>query len=59
MAKWTVELERIDTTFVTVTVEADSLVNASLKAMNEADEWADNHGEVDLGHWEPGHIEEA
>lgn len=59
MKKWEVALERIDVTYVTVTVEADSPEDASLKAMNIADDEADQCGEVDLGHWEPAHIEET
>ena len=57
--KYEIELERIDTTMVTVTVEAESESSASLMAMDIADDEADQTGEVDLGHWEPGQITEV
>jgi hypothetical protein len=58
MKKYEVELQRVDVTYVTVEVEAESESEASLKAIGEADDWADMCGEAQLGHWEPGHVEE-
>lgn len=59
MARWRVDLTRVDTSYVTIVVEADSLVEASMIAQQRVHEGeVDDAIDVDFGYWEPGEIEE-
>jgi len=58
MPKYKVDLERVDTTYVSVEVEAETPEDAATLALEKADEEADEEGDITLGHWEPTEIKE-